>query len=127
MVEVLNFGEFNSTNYLMRLYIAKVFNPVRAVVSIPLSIRIIRVVSATNNVYEYFYDTYDLFMNSQVAAPVGTNLLQNCNAIVNDFTEDNMEVGQIGWIRFYPKRIGAVTNPYYYVIKLPADFKPVHI
>lgn len=70
----------------MRLYIAKVFNPVRAVISIPLSIRIVRVISASNNVYEYFYDTYDLFMNSQVAAPAGTNLLQNCNAIVNDFT-----------------------------------------
>lgn len=40
VVEVLNFGAFDSARYRMRLRIAKVFNPTRAVVSIPISIRI---------------------------------------------------------------------------------------
>lgn len=51
IVEVLNFGAFSSTYYRMRLRMARIYNPARAVVSVPISVRINHVVVATNDVY----------------------------------------------------------------------------
>jgi hypothetical protein len=49
----------------MTLYIAKVFNPSIAVTSVPITVKIQHVEVSTNNIYELYEDTYDVFMNSQ--------------------------------------------------------------
>lgn len=43
---------------------------------------------STNNVFELYYDTYDVFMNSQPNSPLADST-RNCNDFTNDFTEDN--------------------------------------
>jgi hypothetical protein len=53
----------------MRLWIAKVFNPAAAVTSVPISIKIDHVSVSTNDITELYYDTFDLFMNSQANNP----------------------------------------------------------
>lgn len=64
-VEIINHGAFTSANRWMRVFIAKIFNPAIAVTSIPITVRIQHVEVSTNNVYELYHDTYDVFMNSQ--------------------------------------------------------------
>ena len=66
----------------MHVWIAKVFNPGVAVTSVPISIRINHVVVATNDIYELYYDTYDVFMNSQTPTPT-LALTQDCQSGVD--------------------------------------------
>lgn len=87
VVEVLNFDAFSSYYYRMRLRMARIFNPARAVVSVPISVRINHVVAATNDVYELYYDTFHLFMNSQNSAPLA-DTVRGCDYYTADFTED---------------------------------------
>jgi len=49
----------------MQLWIAKVYNPTRAVSSVPISIKIDHVTVSNNHVYELYYDTFHVFLNSQ--------------------------------------------------------------
>ena len=67
---------------------ARIYNPTRAVVSIPLSIRINHVSVSTNDVYELYYDTFDLFMNSQNPAPLADSS-RACDYYTGDFSDDN--------------------------------------
>jgi hypothetical protein len=60
-------------------------------------------------------------MNSQNPAPLADTTVA-CNAYTNDFNDDSQQVGDLAWIRFYPRNKGS-NFPYYYVIKLPADFQ----
>lgn len=53
------------------MFIARIHNPTRAVKSVPLSVRMFEVEEATNNIYERYYETFDLFVNGQAAAPIG--------------------------------------------------------
>jgi hypothetical protein len=62
----------------MKVFIAKIFNPAIDVTSLPLSIKIDHVTVATNNVEELYYDTYDVFMNSQDSAASADTTL-DCN------------------------------------------------
>lgn len=71
----------------MKIRVARIYNPNRAVVSIPISIRINHVVVSTNDVYELYYDTYDVFMNSQNPAPL-SDTTRGCDTYTVDFAEN---------------------------------------
>jgi len=64
-VEIINHNSFSDNNHRMQLWIAKIFNPAVAVTSIPISIKIDHVMVSNNNVFELYYDTFEVFMNSQ--------------------------------------------------------------
>ena len=102
----------------------RIYNPATTVVSVPLSVRIDHVVVATNHVFELYYDTYDVFMNSQAPAPAGDSTV-NCNQH-SDFAANNYQVGDRQWMRFYAYNKG-YSGSFYYVIKLPVDFIPYNI
>ena len=61
----------------MQVWIAKIYNPTAAVTSVPISIRIDHIQVSTNHIYEMYYDTFDLFMNSQ-NPPTATNVVNDC-------------------------------------------------
>ena len=106
---------------------ARIYNPSRAVQSIPLSVRIVHVSVSTNDVYELYYDTFDLFMNSQTPAPAADSS-RNCNSVYHDVFE-SVQVGGVGWFRFYPRNKGDSISSsvgYYYVLQLPKDIQPQH-
>lgn len=62
----------------MKIRVARIYNPSRAVVSIPISMRINHVTVGSNDVDELYYDTFDVFMNSQNPAPLA-DTTRNCN------------------------------------------------
>jgi|JI6StandDraft_1071083.scaffolds.fasta_scaffold216589_2 hypothetical protein len=68
-VEILNHNEFNSSTPSMKVYIAKVFNPSVFTASVNISVSITQVTVATNNVDELYYDTFNVFMNTQANSP----------------------------------------------------------
>jgi hypothetical protein len=108
----------------MRFWMAKVFNPNNAVTSVPISIRINHVQVSTNHVYELYYDTFDLFLNSQTASPSG-----NYNYGCQDFNSGIMNSGPInnvGYFRFTPKIIGTWNSiyGYYFALDTTSSFKP---
>lgn len=51
IVEVLNCGAFSGSQYRMKIRMARIYNPSRAVISIPMSVKINHVVVSTNDVY----------------------------------------------------------------------------
>jgi hypothetical protein len=108
----------------MQFWIAKVFNPAIAVTSVPISIRIEHVEVSTNNIYELYYDTFDLFMNTQ---NVGT--LSHVSYDCQDPYANVLNSGPInhgGYIRFRPRSIGGfdANYGYYFVLDSTADFRP---
>ena len=68
-VEIINHNYFNNVYNNMQVWIARFMNPAIAVTSFPISIKIDHVEVATNDIYELYYDTFDVFMNSQTPAP----------------------------------------------------------
>ena len=126
-VELINHRAFSSSQYRMKVRMARIYNPTNAVQSIPFSVKIEHVTVATNNVEELYYDTYHLFMNSQTPSPAADQT-RNCNHYTSDIFQ-SVEVGAVGWFRFYPRSKGDSISSsvgYYYVIKLPEDYKPQH-
>ena len=102
---------------------AKVFNPNIAVTSVPISIRINHVQVSTNHVYELYYDTFDVFLNSQTAST--TNYNYGCQ----DFNSEIMissTVNSVGRFRFTPKIIGSWNSiyGYYFALDTTNSFKP---
>ena len=111
----------------MKIRMARIYNPSRAVVSIPISVRINHVTVSTNDVTELYYDTFDIFMNSQNPVPLADSS-RGCDYYTTDFAEDNYQVGDLGWLRFYPRTKDGNPGPgYYYVIKLPVEFTPANV
>jgi hypothetical protein len=86
IVELINHRAFGSSDYRLKVRMARIYNPSRAVQSIPLSVRIVHVSVSTNDVYELYYDTFDLFMNSQTPAPAADSS-RNCNSVSSDVFE----------------------------------------
>lgn len=107
-VEIINHNAFSSNWRFMRLWIAKVFNPTNPVTSVPISIRMNHVVVATNDVYELYYDTFDVFMNSQTPAPIG-NYASGCQDYYSG-TIFGGNVYTVNYFRFYPYAIGSVSS-----------------
>lgn len=107
----------------MQVYMARIFNPAIAVVSVPISIRIDHIQVSNNNVYNMFYDTFDLFLNSQTPTPVADSSM-NADAVYGTILSG--DVGNINWFRFYPTKVGstAITaaNGFYYVLDMTTDF-----
>lgn len=64
-------------------------------------------------------------MNSQNPAPLA-DTTRGCDHYTVDFAENGMELGDLGHIRFYPRRKDSSTTDYYYVVKLPVDFTPAN-
>lgn len=124
-VEIINHNAFTGSNYLMQVWIAKVFNPAIAVTSVPISIKIDHVVVASNDVYELYYDTFDLFMNSQNPTP-SYSVVEGCQSSCS-CTIFNSNINNVNYFRFYPYIAGSpsVSLGYYYVIDTTAAFKPM--
>lgn len=112
----------------MRVWIAKVFNPGVAVTSVPISIRINHVVVASNDVYELYYDTYDVFMNSQTPTPTfaltedcqsGTECYGSCTIFSTNINSRNN-------FRFSPRPLTSFSaSPgYFYALDTTAVLKP---
>lgn len=72
----------------MKVRMARIFNPSRAVTSIPFTVRINHVTVSNNDVFELYYDTFDLFMNSQNPAPLADSS-RACNTYTDDFAQDS--------------------------------------
>ena len=127
-VEIINHNAFTGSNYLMQLWIAKVFNPAAAVTSVPISIKIDHVVVASNDVYELYYDTFDLFMNSQTPAPT-YSVVEDCQsgASCSSCTIFSSDITNRNWFRFSPYIAGSPTLSlgYYYVIDTTSVLKPL--
>lgn len=88
----------------MQFWIAKVYNPAIAVTSVPISIRIEHVQVSTNNIFELYYDTFDVFMNTQ---NVGT--LSHTSYDCRQHTSSTIferDINHVGYFRFYPRSIG---------------------
>jgi len=110
----------------MSLWIAKVFNPATAVTSVPISIKIDHVSTTTNDIYQLYYDTYDVFMNSQTpGAP--SNVISGCQ----DYNGSRVLGGyvtQVNWFLFYPYAYGTITaNGFYYVLDTTNMFQPMSL
>ena len=103
----------------------RIYNPIRAVASIPFTVRINHVSVSNNDVYELYYDTFDLFMNSQTPA-ILADTSRACNAFSSDFAQNGNQGGDLAWIKFFPRKKDATAGDYFYVIKLPVDFTPAH-
>lgn len=127
-VEIINHGAFTSSDPYMRVWIAKIFNPAIAVTSLPISIRINHVVVATNDIYELYYDTFDVFMNSQNPNPTyavtegcydGTDCPTTCTVF-------NSNINARNYFRFSPRPMGSYSSStgYYYAIDTTAVLKP---
>lgn len=125
-VEIINHDAFSSSWRFMRLWIAKVFNPTNPVTSVPISIRMDDVVVASNDVYELYYDTFDVFMNSQTPNPTG-NYASDCQSSCSSCTIFSGNVYNVQWFRFYPYAIGSVSSTfgYYYVLDTTSVFTPM--
>jgi len=112
----------------MKVWIAKVFNPDIAVTSVPISIRIEHVEVSTNNIYELYYDTFDLFMNTQ---NVGTlsHVSYDCKAFTSLIVLNSGPVNHPGLIRIFPRSIGGFSTlyGYYFVLDATDDFKPMDL
>jgi hypothetical protein len=126
-VEVLHHGAFSSSWRFMRFWIAKVFNPTRGVTSVPISVKIEHVEVSTNNIYELYYDTFDVFMNSQ---PVGTltNNVQDCQTYATTIFSSG-PINHAGLFRFDPRSVSGYNSlyGYYFVLDTTSDFKPVNV
>jgi hypothetical protein len=126
-VEVINHGAFTSSTRWMTLYIAKVFNPSIAVTSVPISVRIQHVDVATNNVFELYHDTYDVFMNSQNPTVVVSNSTRNTRA---DSFEDGKDIGDQGVFAFDVRKKGSVgitaSLGYFMALDLTDSMKPMN-
>lgn len=105
----------------MKVYIAKVFNPSVFTPSVNISISITQVTAATNNVDELYYDTFTVFMNTQVASPAADVNEYVSNGV--DYFQDSQDVGETGYINLYMHSTSIPANSgYYYVIQLPFNF-----
>ena len=111
----------------MTFYIAKVFNPAIAVTSVPISVRIQHVEVATNNVYELYHDTYDVFMNSQNPTLAQANTTRGTRA---DTFEDGKDIGDQGVIAFDVRKKGTVgittSLVYFMALDLTDSMKPMN-
>jgi len=111
----------------MRVFIAKIFNPSIAVTSVPITIRIQHVDVATNNVYELYSDTYDVFMNSQNPTLQQANGTRGTRS--NSF-ENGKNISDQGWFAFDVRTLGSVpisgTDGYYMAIDLTNSLKPMN-
>jgi hypothetical protein len=127
-VEIINHGAFTGSVINMRVWIAKVYNPAIAVTSLPISIRINHVVVATNDIYELYYDTFDVFMNSQNPNPTyavtdgcygGTGCPSSCTVFDSNINSRN-------YFRFSPNPMGSYSSTpgYYYAIDTTSVLKP---
>lgn len=109
----------------MRVYIAKVFNPLIAVTSVPISIRVQHITVGSNNVQDIYLHTYDVFMNSQTPS-LSTNYTGT--AASNTFY-GGYHISQEGYFIFWPDRVGPLsmgTLGYYYVLDLTSAIKPAN-
>jgi hypothetical protein len=127
-VEIVNHGGFSGSWSNMQLWMAKIFNPAVAVTSLPISIKIDHVVVATNDIYELYYDTFDVFMNSQTAAPT-YSVVEDCSSGAYCYGSCvilNSDVYQRNWFRFSPYIAGSPdpTLGYYYVIDTTVALQP---
>lgn len=89
----------------MTVYIAKVFNPAIAVTSVPISVKIQHVEVSSNKIYELYYDTYDVFMNSQTTSLQQTN---NTRSARGDSFENAKDIGDQGYFIFDVRKLGSV-------------------
>lgn len=64
-------------------------------------------------------------MNSQNPAPLA-DTTRSCSEYSTDFAENGNEIGDLAYIRFYPRKKDSSTSSYFYVIKLPLDFVPAN-
>jgi hypothetical protein len=111
----------------MRVFIAKVFNPAIAVTSVPITVRIQHVDVATNNVFELYHDTYDVFMNSQNPTLQQANSTRGTRS---DSFEDGQDVSNQGVFAFDVRRLGSVTisstEGFWMALDLTDSFKPMN-
>lgn len=112
----------------MRMWLARIYNPATAVTSVPISIKIDHVVASSNDVYELYYDTFDVFMNSQTPNPTYSQTLDcmsnyGCGGSCTIF--DN-NINNRNYFRFQPVAMGGYTTSlgYYYVLDTTSVFKP---
>lgn len=126
-VEIINNNPFTSSNRFMSLWIAKVFNPATAVTSVPISIRIDHVSTTTNDIYQLYYDTYDVFMNSQTPG-TPSNPVSDCQAYYGGRILNGL-VTQVNWFLFYPYAIGGVSSTlgFFYVLDTTSVFTPMSL
>ena len=126
-VEVINHGAFTSSTRWMTLYIAKVFNPSIAVTSAPISVRIQHVDVATNNVFELYHDTYDVFMNSQNPTLQQSNTTRGTRS---DTFENGKDIGDQGVMAFDVRKKGSVgittSLGYFMALDLTDSIKPMN-
>ena len=105
---------------------ARIYNPNIAVTSVPISIRIIHQSVSNNAVTELYYDTFDLFMNSQTPSPYASVYLP-CNNWNACWNVNNNDISDVSWFRFYPTNMGGLSasGGYYYALDLTTDFLPM--
>jgi len=83
---------------------------------------------ATNKVYELYYSTYDVFMNSQNPTLQQTN---GTRAARGDSFENGFDISDQAVIAFDVRKLGSVaidtvTEGYYMAIDLTDNFKPMN-
>ena len=124
-VEVLHHSAFSSSWRFMRFWMAKIFNPAIAVTSLPISIRIEHVQVSTNNIYELYYDTFDVFMNSQNVGTLSHGSY-DCRSHTSSTIMNSGPINHEGYFRFYPRSIGGFNSlyGYYFVLDTTKDFIP---
>ena len=108
----------------MRLWIAKVFNPATSVTSVPISIRIDHVTVTTNDIIELYYDTFDLFMNSQSNSPTDF-LTTSCRDVCNCDIFGS-EINNRNSFLFYTNSLGSfdANIGYFYAIDMTSALTP---
>jgi hypothetical protein len=105
----------------MKLYIAKIFNPSIATISLNISVSITHVTASNNYVNELYYDTFTVFTNALAASPNvdASEYVSN----TQDYFQNSMDVGNTGYINLYMQSTAIdPINGYYYVIQLPSNF-----
>ena len=125
-VQILHNAAFSTTWRYMQLWIAKVYNPAIAVTSVPISIRIEHIQVSTNNVYELYYDTFDVFMNTQNVGTL-TNTSYDCQNFNGGSIFLAGNINNVGYFQIYPRSVSGFSSlyGYYFVLDTTDDFKPM--
>lgn len=124
-VEIINHAPFSAAQNSLSVYVFKVINPILSHSSVPITVKIDHIDTATGYIYPLYKQTYRVFLDPRPknGAPVTYPSVDDPSS---QFFEDNKDVGDYASILMNAHTVSGnpVTNPYYMLVKLPPYLDP---
>ncbi len=124
-VEIINHAQFSAAQNSLSVYVFKVINPVISHSSVPITVKIDHIDTATGYIYPLYKQTYRVFLDPRPknGAPITYPSVDDPSS---QFFEDNKDVGDYASILMNAHTVSGspVTNPYYMLVKLPPYLDP---